>query len=246
MKLKLHIALVEDNRFHTLLFGQAVAREFPDTTVTAYTTGAGFLAGLEHEEFDLVAVDYRLPDMTGLELLSIINSRIIELPVIIMTAEGSEQTAVEAIRSGAIDYLTKSEDFEKSIPRVIKQAYQRNRLVVRNRRLSNKAREAEKLETITATASTLNHEINNPLMSILGNVELLLADPKLADTPYLEKFKMIEQSALRIREITLQITNLMTPRLRQTPVGPMLSLNESSVYQDDDQIIGPVPNNKTR
>lgn len=224
MKKDMRIALVEDNRFHALLFEQAVHEKYPDFIITVYPTGKAFLGDCDIRTFDLVAVDYHLPDMDGLELLLVIRSRHPDLPIIMITGVGSEQTAVEAMKSGATDYVAKNGDYGTTIPRVIKQAYHKQQLIQKNRRLESKAREAEKLEMITTMTSTLNHEVNNPLMAILGNVELLLDDGRITDHGFIDKLRMIETSAKRIQAITHRMANLINPVIRQTPVGPMLRL----------------------
>jgi FixJ family two-component response regulator len=228
MKRDMHIALVEDNRFHAILFSQAVSEHFPDSTVSVYATGKEFLDTLKYASFDLVAVDYNLPDTDGMQILSAVRAERTDVPVIMITGVGSEQTAVEAMKSGASDYIAKNGDYGSTIPRVIRQACKKQQLIAKNRRLEDKAREAEKLETITTMASTLNHEINNPLMAILGNVELLLEDNAQGDQGTVAKLNMIEKSARRIRDITHQMANLMTTSVRQTPAGPMLKLKGAS------------------
>ena len=224
MKKKMNIALVEDNRFHAMLFQQAIRERYPDFAIMVYETGKSFLAARKETEHDLIALDFNLPDMDGLQLLSLIRAEDADIPIILITGVGSEQTAVEAMKSGATDYISKSGDFGSTIPRVIKQAYQKQQLIIKNRRLEDKARDAEKLEVITAMASTLNHEVNNPLMAILGNVELLLDDPAVTDQGIINKIRMIESSARRILEITDQMSTLITPSLRQTAAGPMLRM----------------------
>lgn len=224
MKKKMKIALVEDNRFHALLFRQAVQERYPDFSISVFSTGKAFLRELKVRDDDLIAVDFNLPDIDGLQLLTLIRAEKAEVPIILITGAGSEQTAVEAMKSGATDYVAKNGDYGSTIPRVIKQAYQKQQLILKNRRLETKAREAEKLEMITTTASTLNHEVNNPLMTILGNVELLLSDPTVTDDNVVRKLQVIETSARRIKEITHQMAHLITPSVRHTPVGPMLKV----------------------
>jgi FixJ family two-component response regulator len=229
----MRIALIEDNRFHAMLFEQAVRDKYPGFMVTVYSTDKAFLREYPAAGYDFIAVDFGLPDMDGLALINLVRSENPDIPIVMITGVGSEQTAVEAMKSGATDYIAKSGDYNLAIPRVIKQAYQKQQLILKNRRLEAKVRETEKLETITTLASTLNHEVNNPLMAILGNVELLLDDGQAGDTNMIDKLKMIESSARRIQMITHQMANLINPSIRQTPVGPMLRLKRKGEERTD-------------
>jgi len=224
MKKKMKIALIEDNHYHALLMERVILEKYPEYIISVFRTGKSFLKSTKDDKFDLITVDFNLPDIDGLELLALIQTEKPDVPVIIVTGAGTEQTAVEAMKMGAVDYVCKTGDFAATIPRVIGQAYQKHRLILKNRRLESKARETEKLEMITTLVSTLNHEINNPLMAVLGNVELLINSPEINDDEVYEKLEMIEKSARRIEQITRQMANLMTASVKQTPVGPMLKL----------------------
>ncbi|HWS54118.1 MAG TPA: sigma-54 dependent transcriptional regulator [Pyrinomonadaceae bacterium] len=75
--------------------------------VSAAASVGGALSLLERERFDLVFTDLRLPDATGIELLEQLKSRTPETEVILMTAHGSLDVAIEAIKRGAFYYLEK-------------------------------------------------------------------------------------------------------------------------------------------
>lgn len=235
MKTHMNIALIEDNRFHAILFEQAVREKFPDFTVNVFDTGRKFMSTMTSGTYDLICLDFHLPDTNGLDLLSLIRAEEKDIPVIIITGAGSEQIAVEAMKSGATDYITKTGDYFQSIPRVIRQACKKQKLILKNRRLESKARAAEKLETITTMTSTLNHEINNPLMAILGTVELLLEDISPDNHDLRKKLDMIMNSARRIQSITRQMANLTTTATTDTPVGPMIKLRHSANRFSDAQ-----------
>ena len=228
MKKNLKIALVEDNRFHAILFEQTVIEKYPNSTISNFSSGAELLKTLPSSLYDIICIDFHLPDMNGLELLDMIRGENTDVPVIFITGAGSEQIAVEAMKSGATDYITKSGDYSQAIPRVLKQAYHKQRLIIKNRKLEKRARSAEKLKTITTMTSTLNHEINNPLMAILGNIELLLENPAAADDSIQSKLEMISICARRIQSITRQMANLTTSETKETPVGPMLRLTREA------------------
>ncbi|HPC83554.1 MAG TPA: sigma-54 dependent transcriptional regulator [Thermoanaerobaculaceae bacterium] len=75
--------------------------------VVAVRDGAEALAALERGRFDLVLADQRMPRLDGLELLRRVNERVGRPPVVMLTAFGTIPEAVEAVRLGAADYLTK-------------------------------------------------------------------------------------------------------------------------------------------
>jgi DNA-binding NtrC family response regulator len=92
------------------------------------------LATMEESLPALVLSDLNMPGMSGLELLARMRGEYPEVPVVIMTAYGTIQSAVQAMRSGAYDYLTKPIDFEE-LGLVITRALEHYRLVAEVRTL---------------------------------------------------------------------------------------------------------------
>ena len=86
------------------------------------------------DEADVVVTDLSMPGMDGLELMAQIGSRDASLPVILLTAHGSERVAVAAMKQGAYDYLAKPFDIDE-IGVVIARALETRRLRLDNRRL---------------------------------------------------------------------------------------------------------------
>jgi len=78
-------------------------------TVLAKTVGEG-LHSFREDDFDLVITDLRLPDSTGLDLIRGVNELETDTPVILMTSYSSVESAIEALRLGAVDYMIKPFD----------------------------------------------------------------------------------------------------------------------------------------
>jgi two-component system response regulator AtoC len=91
------------------------------------------------EGVDAVIADYAMPGMNGVELLQAVRERDDALPVIILTAQGSERVAVQAMKAGAYEYVTKPFDFDE-LSLMLERAIEARTLRVENRRLA-----AEKL-----------------------------------------------------------------------------------------------------
>jgi two-component system response regulator AtoC len=81
-------------------------------TVTSRTSGAAALALLDETDFDAIVVDLNMPGMSGLDVASWVAANRPDTPVVVITAFGSLETAVAAIRSGAYDFVTKPFEVE--------------------------------------------------------------------------------------------------------------------------------------
>ncbi len=99
------------------------------------TAKSGAEALTKLEEADAVVTDLSMPGMSGLELMTQIAQRDPALPVILLTAHGSERVAVAAMKQGAYDYIAKPFDIDE-LAVVIERALEARRLRVDNRRLS--------------------------------------------------------------------------------------------------------------
>jgi len=116
---KRHILVVDDEQNIRKILKAAFERA--NYRVTAAEDGAGALKVIQNDEtIDLVLTDVLMPGMTGVELLAQIRERREDLPVLIMTAYGTIPQAVEAIRAGASDYITKPFDLD-NLKRIVAQ-----------------------------------------------------------------------------------------------------------------------------
>ena len=102
--MKLSILVVDDEAGQRQFISGSLAREY-DVATAANGLEASQL--MSHRSFGLVITDERMPDMGGIELIRWMRENSPETPVIVLTAYGSVETAVEAIKLGAEEYLTK-------------------------------------------------------------------------------------------------------------------------------------------
>ena len=103
-----HILLVEDD--DSLRLTQAMYLEREGFQVTAVGSGAEAVNRIAVDQYQAVVTDLRLDEVDGLEVLAAVKRRSPETEVILITGFGSVDTAVEAMKSGAYDYLTKPVD----------------------------------------------------------------------------------------------------------------------------------------
>ncbi len=129
----IHLLLVEDNEDDALLTGRAF-RSVPQITIDAVTRGGDAIAMAAAGNYHIAVVDYSLPDVSGMDVLSNLVAH--DIPVIMVTGRGDEKTAVQALKSGAVDYLVKDEGYLRRLPQAVVVAIERNRLTKENRKLA--------------------------------------------------------------------------------------------------------------
>ncbi len=94
--------------------------------------------------------------------------------------------------------------------------------------------EAERLAAITETAISVNHEINNPLCSILGNTQLILMEKDRLDPQVVKKLRSIEKQISRIQEIAERLSKITKPVLKEYIGGKkMLDVDQSEINDDE-------------
>ena len=128
--------------------------------VSAFERGEDALASLSSEDYDLAVLDIEMPGMNGIELLKKIKSKDQGLNVVMITAYGSLQSAVEAMRLGAYDYLTKPFQMEE-IKLVVEKALERERLIQENRALHRELEEQYRFTGIVGKSRRMDevHEL---------------------------------------------------------------------------------------
>jgi len=124
--------IVDDEPGHRMLVRAVL--EDAGWRVTDAATGEAALAALDRAQPHVALVDMKMPGMDGLTLMRELHARIPVLPVVLLTAFGSVGAAVEAMKQGAFDYLTKPADNDE-LTAVLEKSYEYRRLIDENARL---------------------------------------------------------------------------------------------------------------
>ncbi|MBI5491748.1 MAG: sigma-54-dependent Fis family transcriptional regulator [Deltaproteobacteria bacterium] len=130
------------------------------------------LSAIQKNNFDLVFSDLKMPGVDGHELLKQINREKPSISIVIVTAHGSIDSAVEAIRDGAFDYLTKPLDREKLLI-TAKKAVEKSRLMSENIRLRQQLEKKFRPEGIIGTDSKMR-EIFRMIKKVSGSSATVL------------------------------------------------------------------------
>ena len=153
----LRLLLVEDNAGDAEIVRHRLAalRETPWQMAQAETLEEG-LALARTRQFDLIFLDLNLPDSSGLETLDVLRAEVTEGPVVVLTGTDDLDLAVEALRRGADDYISKGALTTELLRRTIRYAVERRRMLVS---LEKERRTVTALQDVgAALASELNRE----------------------------------------------------------------------------------------
>ena len=131
------ILIVDDEQDFAVGLKRILERAFPDCTCLVAHDGEQALAHLSQRRIGVMLTDLRMPGMDGMTLLPKALDIDPLVSVVLLTAYGSIERAVEALKVGAYDFLTKPVDYQ-DLQRVVEKALERSRLLWENHRLREK------------------------------------------------------------------------------------------------------------
>ncbi|HTM22893.1 MAG TPA: sigma-54 dependent transcriptional regulator, partial [Kofleriaceae bacterium] len=123
--------------------------------VASFVDPLAALAHLEQGGADLVILDMSMPTMTGLEVLARIHEVAPEVPVIMLTGDATAQTAVQALKAGALNYLVKPLRDLEAAAHILRNAAGYGRMQRQLRALEKQAAEAASFEKLVGTSAVM-------------------------------------------------------------------------------------------
>jgi two-component system NtrC family response regulator len=135
---KARILIAEDEKTQRELLEGFLKKE--GFLVEAVANGREALQRLGQNFFDVAVIDYKMPELDGLQTLREIRRLYPDLPVLMMTAYGTVETAVASMKEGALDYLTKPIDLEELLL-ILQKVIERSNLIRENQELKARLQE---------------------------------------------------------------------------------------------------------
>lgn len=210
--------VIDDDRSIRQMVVSQLRQAFPGAELEEIDQRSGLEAALERGGFDLVLTDYYLGWADGLDVLGIVQERFPHIPVVMVTATGSEEVAVEGMKAGLSDYVLKrhlrrlpvavQESLEKArLRREHEAALQRLRESEEQlRRYANRLVEAEEMER-RRVARELHDEIGQALTALKINLQAAqqAGDPAEVAASLEESLKLVERTLQQVRDLSLDL-----------------------------------------
>ncbi|RKX17411.1 MAG: hypothetical protein DRP35_10960 [Candidatus Zixiibacteriota bacterium] len=208
MKNDFKIILIENNRYHAVLIEQTIKESFVNSSVDIFKAAPLNFDLIDMNKYDIAIVSCNLNSIDGIQLIPLIKQFNINLPIIITALKGFEYLTTEALNFGAAEFLIKDDNFYSSLSKNISEVHRRNILISKNREMEKKLKNLNYQDIMKNTTGRVLHEINNPLMAIMGTIELLLDDNTIRDNNINGKLKIIKKSANRIKRSMNRLTKI--------------------------------------
>ncbi|ADU63631.1 MAG: response regulator [Pseudodesulfovibrio sp.] len=191
-------------------------------------TGAQALEMLGKREIPLIVTDIRMPGMDGLELLKRIRKEWPDSEVIMITGHGDMDVAIESLRLGAGDFITKplhENALEISLKRAVEKISIRDQLREYTENLehlvlekSKELVEAERMAAVGQTVASMSHAIKNVAGGLEGGMFVIEKGLELENREYLRQgWEMVRRDVERIKNLSMELLDYAKP-VTITPV----------------------------
>ena len=175
----LNILIAEDDPGHVAAIRRILEKEYPDAIISLVTSICDYREHIAASVPSITILDLNLSDGRTFDLLTA-PAGDGPFPIIMMTSNGSEQVAADAIKRGALDYMVKSPDTFATIAAAVAGALREWELLQGKKRMEMQLKESqaliiqqEKMASIGQLAAGVAHEINNPMGYITSNLNSL-------------------------------------------------------------------------
>lgn len=170
--------------------------------VTLCDSGEEAIEHLKSQTFDVILLDYKMPGISGLNVLQWLNEQKIDTPVVMLTAAGNETVAVETMKLGAYEYIRKEYLEIDHLPLIISGVYERYQFrkekQLREQEEQERQKRIEVMKMFQDTVSSIGHLVNTALSVQTLSIDeyeknLITLAPEQHRKQFAESYRSIKQ-----------------------------------------------------
>ena len=217
---QLQILIVEDDELDRMVINRALKASGIKAEVFFAEDHESGIAATQDKNYDCIFLDYNLPDGTGIDLLTAIRLSGNNSPIIIVTSHGDEKVAVEAMKSGASDYIPKSFLTPEGLAQSLRYVIRFKQAEMEKARIEKALSESEnRLKTIVSHSPII-------LFAMDANGVFTLFEGKGVEKLGADKSKIIGRSIASYDKIFPQINDIFAKAMNGEEVTTILELKQ--------------------
>jgi two-component system cell cycle sensor histidine kinase/response regulator CckA len=235
MQTPLRLLIVEDSEDDAALL-LLLLRQAGHQIISERVDSADGLTKALMNKWDLVISDHSMPRFSGTEALKIVRALDPDVPFIFVSGTIGEDVAIDAMKSGAQDYVMKT-NLKRLVPAVQRELRDAGERTER-KRLDRRVGQLEKFEAIGKLVGGIAHDFNNMIGAMLGWSELGCAETQ-PESRLHDRFQKIREQSLRAGKLTSQLLAYAGGRILQfrkinlnTLVQEAMNLLKSTIGED--------------
>ncbi|HEU4437234.1 MAG TPA: response regulator, partial [candidate division Zixibacteria bacterium] len=179
MSRPLRVLIVDDSEDDALLLVRELRHGDYDPLYLRVDRPEAMKNALEKSDWDLVISDFTMPHFNGMAALSVLKETGMDVPFIIVSGSIGEDVAVACMKAGASDYIMKN-NLNRLVPAIARELAEAEERRAR-RSAEEKLVVAERLQMVGQVASSIIHDLKNPMQVILGNLDFLSGESSVSE-----------------------------------------------------------------
>ena len=226
MNRHLRILLLDFNRYHALLMEREISDRMPASVVSVFHSADAAIEELTNNPYDAAIIDDTTVGGADCDFADLIRSHNENLILVVVSAD--RKVEPDWVRRFLqIRWLPKDGDCNRVVSSMIGELIDARLTEIGESPSEIGTAVLPDADLINIAANTLSHEINNPLMTILGETELLLQKIDQNDSSLLQKIKVIRRSAFRIKSTMSRLAGMSSATVKRTDSGVLVDSGRS-------------------
>jgi two-component system cell cycle sensor histidine kinase/response regulator CckA len=202
MGVPIRLLIAEDSEDDCDLLVRELRRGGYDVKFERVDTAVALQSACDSQEWDLIISDFSMPQFSGVDALALVRKKRADVPFIFVSGTMGEETAVDAMRNGAQDYLMKS-NLKRLVPAVQRELRDSEERRER-KQLELHVQQLQKFEAIGRLAGGVAHDFNNMIGAIMGWAEMGY-DEARPESRLRQRFQKIREQSQRAAKLTAQL-----------------------------------------